>query len=82
MLKLVVRFGFLSDIVYIAMYYYKTNRYKEALFVIEIAKVKLSQPHIMYCGNMKPDNYTKAVDGLSFSAKNETCRSRRYQTQQ
>lgn len=30
MLKLVVKFGFLSDIVYIAMYYYKTNRYKEA----------------------------------------------------
>ncbi|XP_052687896.1 uncharacterized protein LOC128166645 [Crassostrea angulata] len=48
MLKLAAKFGYVSDMLYIAMYYYKTLRYREALFVIEMTKVKLAQPYLMY----------------------------------
>ncbi|XP_048751195.2 uncharacterized protein LOC125662893 [Ostrea edulis] len=36
MLKLAAKFGFVSDMLHIAMYYYKTFRYKEAIFAIEM----------------------------------------------
>ena len=48
MLKLAAKFGCVSDMVYVAMYYYKTSRYREALSVIEMTKVKLAQPGLMY----------------------------------
>ncbi|XP_062592778.1 uncharacterized protein LOC134254251 [Saccostrea cucullata] len=48
MLKLAVKFGCISDMLYIAMFYYKTLRYKEALSVLEMTKVKLAQPYVMY----------------------------------
>jgi hypothetical protein len=44
MLKLTVKFGWISDMVYIAMYHYKTLRYTEGLSVIEMTKVNLAQP--------------------------------------
>ncbi|XP_062604735.1 uncharacterized protein LOC134266526, partial [Saccostrea cucullata] len=47
MLKLAVKFGFISDILYVAMYYYKTLRYDEALSVIQTAKAKLAQTYQM-----------------------------------
>lgn len=48
MLKLAARFGCISDMLYIAIYYYKTLRYREALSVIKTTKVKLAQPYLMY----------------------------------
>ena len=43
MLKLAAKFGSVSDLLYIAMYNYKTFRYREALPVLEMTKVKLAQ---------------------------------------
>ncbi|XP_062601449.1 uncharacterized protein LOC134263155 [Saccostrea cucullata] len=40
MLKLAAKFGCITDMLYIAMYYYKTLRYTEALSIIEMIKVK------------------------------------------
>lgn len=48
MLKLAAKFGCISDMLYIAMYYYKTIRYKEALTVIEMTKVKFAQSYLVY----------------------------------
>ncbi|XP_062588394.1 uncharacterized protein LOC134250053 [Saccostrea cucullata] len=47
MLKLASKFGSISDMLFIAMFFYKTLRYKEALSVIEMTKVKCSQPYVM-----------------------------------
>nr|XP_011448995.2 uncharacterized protein LOC105343365 [Crassostrea gigas] len=69
MLKLAAKFGFVSDMFYIAMYYYKTLRYREALFVIEMTKVKLAQPYLMYRDNVDRERYTEAVGGQSWSTK-------------
>nr|XP_022326178.1 uncharacterized protein LOC111126075 isoform X2 [Crassostrea virginica] len=69
MLKLSAKFGFVSDLLYIAMYFYKTLRYREALSVIEMIKAKLAQPNLMYYRSVDPERYTDAVGGLSWSNK-------------
>nr|XP_034322924.1 uncharacterized protein LOC117688743 [Crassostrea gigas] len=69
MLKLAAKFGFVSDMLYIAMYYYKTLRYREALSVIEMTKVKLVQPYLMYRHHVDRERYTEAVGGQSWSTK-------------
>ncbi|XP_078323250.1 uncharacterized protein LOC144622452 [Crassostrea virginica] len=69
MLKLAAKFGCVSDLLYIAMYFYKKLRHREALSVIEMTKVKLAQPGLMYMGYVDPDRYTEAVGGRSWSTK-------------
>nr|XP_034302761.1 uncharacterized protein LOC117681602 [Crassostrea gigas] len=69
MLKLAAKFGIVSDMLYIAMYYYKTLRYREALSVIEMTKVKLAQPYLMYNGRVDGERYTEAVGEQSWSTK-------------
>lgn len=41
LLILSMKFGYLSDMLYPALFYYKTFRYKEALSIIDISKVKM-----------------------------------------
>nr|XP_022298628.1 uncharacterized protein LOC111107637 [Crassostrea virginica]XP_022298629.1 uncharacterized protein LOC111107637 [Crassostrea virginica] len=69
MLKLAAKFGFVSDLLYIAMYFYKTSRHREALSVIEMTKVKIAQPGLMYKDHVDPERYTEAVGGRSWSYK-------------
>nr|XP_022308597.1 uncharacterized protein LOC111114543 [Crassostrea virginica] len=69
MLKLASKFGFVSELLYIALYYHKTFRYKETLSVIKITKVKLAQPGLMYREHVDPERYTEAVGGQSWSTK-------------
>uniref|UniRef100_K1R280 Uncharacterized protein C3orf59-like protein n=1 Tax=Magallana gigas TaxID=29159 RepID=K1R280_MAGGI len=69
MLKLAAKFGFVSDTLYIAMYYYKTFRYREASSVIEMTKVKLAKPYLMYSIHVDRERYTEAVGGESWSTK-------------
>ncbi|XP_062583483.1 uncharacterized protein LOC134245222 [Saccostrea cucullata] len=69
MLKLAAKFGCISDMLYIAMYYYKTLRYMEALSIIEMIKIKLAQPYVMYVYNVDTEMYIEAVGGQSWSAK-------------
>jgi tetratricopeptide (TPR) repeat protein len=69
MLKLAAKFGFISDRLYLAMYYYKTLRYTEALSVIEMTKVNLAQPYVMYMGRADTERYTEDVGGQSWSTK-------------
>ncbi|XP_061165131.1 uncharacterized protein LOC133174107 [Saccostrea echinata] len=72
MLKLVAKFGCISDALYLAMYYYKTSRYTEALSIIEMTKVKLSQPyviHLLQIGGRQKYMYSEAVGGKNWSIK-------------
>nr|XP_022335968.1 uncharacterized protein LOC111132453 [Crassostrea virginica] len=69
MLKLAAKFGFAPDLLYIAMYFYKTFRHREALSVIEMTKVKLAQPGLMYDIHVDPERYSEAVGGRSWSYK-------------
>ncbi|XP_052699194.1 uncharacterized protein LOC128176720 [Crassostrea angulata] len=69
LLKLTAKFGCVSDMLYLAMYYYKTLRYREALSVIERTKVKLAQPYLMYNERVDRERYNDAVGGQSWSKK-------------
>nr|XP_034303456.1 uncharacterized protein LOC117681750 isoform X3 [Crassostrea gigas] len=69
MLKLAAKFGYVSDMMYIAMYYYKTLRYREALSVLEMTKVKLAQPYLMDERHVDRERYIEAVGGQSWSTK-------------
>ncbi|XP_061188880.1 uncharacterized protein LOC133197056 [Saccostrea echinata] len=69
MLKLAAKFGYISDMSFIALYYYKTLRYMEALSIIEMIKVKLAQPYVMYMFNVEAEMYLEAVGGQSWSTK-------------
>ncbi|XP_078321056.1 uncharacterized protein LOC111112988 isoform X3 [Crassostrea virginica] len=69
MLKLAAKLGFVSDMMYIAMFYCKTFRYREALYITEMIKVKLAQPGLMYRRRVHPERYTEAVGEQSWSTK-------------
>ncbi|XP_056014771.1 uncharacterized protein LOC125673784 [Ostrea edulis] len=69
MLKLTTKFGSISDRLFIAMYYYKTLRYTEALSVIEMTKINIAQPYVMYNFTVDTERYTEAVGGQSWSTK-------------
>uniref|UniRef100_K1QXC4 Uncharacterized protein C3orf59 n=1 Tax=Magallana gigas TaxID=29159 RepID=K1QXC4_MAGGI len=69
MLNIAAKFGWVSDMLYIALYFYKTFRYRKALSVIEMTKVKLAQPYLMYTGRVDRERYTEAVGGQSWSTK-------------
>lgn len=47
MLKLSAKFGSISDMLYVAMFYYKTIRTRKALNVLEITKTELVRPFFM-----------------------------------
>ncbi|XP_011418331.3 uncharacterized protein [Magallana gigas] len=68
-LKLSAKFGCVSDMLYIVIYYYKTFRYREALSVLEITKVKLAEPYLMYDRHVDREKYIEAVGGQSWSKK-------------
>nr|XP_022298631.1 uncharacterized protein LOC111107639 [Crassostrea virginica] len=69
MLKLAAKFGYVFDLLYIAMYFYQTTRHREALSVIEMTKVKLAQPGLINMRHVDPERYTEAVGGRSWSYK-------------
>lgn len=65
--KLSVKFGFVSDRLYIAMYYYNTFRYREPLSVIEMTKINLAQPYLIYNIYVDRKKCSEAVGGQSGS---------------
>ncbi|XP_052703097.1 uncharacterized protein LOC128179633 [Crassostrea angulata] len=69
MLLRATKFGCISDMLYIAMYYYRTLRYREALSVIDMTKVKLARPYLMYWNGVDKERYTEAMGGQSWSTK-------------
>ncbi|XP_052689454.1 uncharacterized protein LOC128167655 [Crassostrea angulata] len=69
MLKFAANFGDVSDMLYIAMSYYKTCRYMKTLYVLEMTKSKLIQPCLLYRRHVDPEWYTGFVGGQSWSSK-------------
>ncbi|XP_061166087.1 uncharacterized protein LOC133175007 [Saccostrea echinata] len=69
MLKLAAKFGYITDMLYIAMYNYETLRYMKALSIIEKIKVNLAQPYVIYESKVDTEIYTEAVRGQSWSTK-------------
>eukprot|EP00105_Crassostrea_gigas_P036483 XP_019920631.1 PREDICTED: uncharacterized protein LOC109617970 [Crassostrea gigas] len=68
LLKLAGRFGHLSCLLYLAMYFYRTCRYGEALHVTALIKSRLTHPYIMY-NTVDRERYNECVAGWSLSKR-------------
>ncbi|XP_062608670.1 uncharacterized protein LOC134270467 [Saccostrea cucullata] len=69
MMKLAAKFGFISDRLFIVMYFYKRFRYLEALIVTKKVKIMLEQPYVVYRGRVNAWRYSEDVGNLPLSTK-------------
>jgi tetratricopeptide (TPR) repeat protein len=58
-----------SDILYLAMYYYRTRRYEHSLRCLQRAQERMSVPYVMYDGNVNVEIYRRAMTAVSLSDK-------------
>lgn len=68
LLKLAGRLGNLSHLLYLAMLYYRTYRYREALQVIALVQSRLAKPFVFY-SFVDPKIYNDSVAGWSLSKR-------------
>nr|XP_034337271.1 uncharacterized protein LOC117692707 [Crassostrea gigas] len=66
MLRLAGKFGCVSDMLYVVMFYYKTYRYRKALSILELTKTRLARPYLMYNRHVDNEMYIEAVGGKSW----------------
>ncbi|XP_061194728.1 uncharacterized protein LOC133202871 [Saccostrea echinata] len=69
LLKLAGKLGFLSTILYVALFHYATHRYTEAVRVLEDLKTKMSQSSLLYHKSVDTRAYEEAVKGLPWSVR-------------
>jgi hypothetical protein len=73
MLKLAARIGPVCYALYLALYYYRTGRYNEALHITNLTKQRLSQPDSLLIGSIiDRQKYREAVGSLSLSRRMNT----------
>ncbi|XP_048766540.2 uncharacterized protein LOC125673782 [Ostrea edulis] len=72
MLKLASGVGLVSHSLHLALYYYRTRRYNEALRLTYLIKQRLLQPYILYCDNVDKKMYREVVGSVSLSRKMKT----------
>ncbi|XP_065929819.1 uncharacterized protein [Magallana gigas] len=68
LLKLAGRVGDVSCLLYLALYYFRTCKYREALHVTALVKSRLTQPYILY-SRLDRARYNECVAGLSLSKR-------------
>ncbi|XP_062608993.1 uncharacterized protein LOC134270768 [Saccostrea cucullata] len=69
MLKLSLQVGTIPHSLYLALYYHRTGRYNEALYITNQTKRRLSEPHVMHNGMGDSYRYREYVSGLSLSKR-------------
>ncbi|XP_062603878.1 uncharacterized protein LOC134265675 [Saccostrea cucullata] len=69
MLKLPCTTGFVSDILYLAMYFYRTRRYELSLNCLKKAQERMSAPFIVYDKTVDIDTYEYYTTGMSLEMK-------------
>ncbi|XP_062592426.1 uncharacterized protein LOC134253852 [Saccostrea cucullata] len=69
LLKLSAKFGFMSDILYLAMYFYRTFRYEQSLRCLQKAQERISVSFILSECHVNPDMYRHCVMGMSLFHK-------------
>nr|XP_022289690.1 uncharacterized protein LOC111101474 [Crassostrea virginica] len=72
-MKLAVKIGCVSEIVYLAMYYYKNCHYVALLNCLQKAKRRLSRPYVVYYRHTDEVKYIRSMKGVSLSDKMNKC---------
>lgn len=63
LLKLAGKLGDVSHMLYLAMYYYRKCRIREALNITNLVKSRLYQPYLMYYDRVDTEKYNESVSG-------------------
>jgi hypothetical protein len=69
MLKIASKIGYVSHILYLSMYYYRTCRYDQSLRCLQTAQERMSVPYVMYRDNVNVEIYRRAMTGVSLCDK-------------
>lgn len=69
LLKISVRFGCLSDVIYLALFHCVTGENQKALRILEKLKRALFQPYVIYNGRVNRMAYRQKVVGQSLQEK-------------
>ena len=72
-MKLAVKIGCVSEIVYLAMYYYKNCQYVELLNCLPKAKRRLSRPYVVHYRLTDEEKYIRSMKGVSLCDKMNKC---------
>lgn len=67
-LKLAFRFSTVSDMLHLAMYYFRTYRFRKSLKITALVKSKLAQPYLMY-NTVNRKKYNECLGDLSLSRR-------------
>ncbi|XP_078319750.1 uncharacterized protein LOC144621065 [Crassostrea virginica] len=73
MMKLAVKIGWVSQIIYLAIHYYRNCQYEESLRCLHRAQDKMSKPYAIYQGNVNVEMYRRAMAGVSLSDRVRKC---------
>nr|XP_022287487.1 uncharacterized protein LOC111100146 [Crassostrea virginica] len=73
MMKLAVKISFVSEILYLAIHYYRNCQYEESLRCLLRAQDKMSKPYVIYNGNIYEEVYRRAMAGVSLGEKMRKC---------
>ena len=73
MMNLASKIGCASEILYLAMLYYKTCQYEQSLRCLQRAQDKMSKPYVTYYGQVNKEMYRRAMAGVSLSDRMRKC---------
>ena len=73
MMKLAVKIGCVSQILYLAIHYYRNCQYEESMRCLLRAQEKMSKPHVIYIDSVNEEVYRHAMTGVSHSDRMKTC---------
>ncbi|XP_078337005.1 uncharacterized protein LOC144626588 [Crassostrea virginica] len=73
MMKRSTNIGCASDILYLAMLYFKNCQYEQSLRCLRRAQDKMSKPYIIYGRSVNEEVYRRAMAGVSLSDRMRKC---------
>ncbi|XP_078337031.1 uncharacterized protein LOC111099656 isoform X1 [Crassostrea virginica] len=73
MMKLATKIGCASDVLDLAMLYFKNCQYELSLRCLQRAQDKMSKPFVVYYGQVNEEMYRRAMAGVSLSDRMRKC---------
>ena len=72
-MKLAVKIGCVSQILYLAIHYYRNCQYEESLQCLRKAQDNMSKPYVIYGEIVNEEVYRRAMAGMSLSDRMRKC---------
>ena len=73
MMKLAVKIGCVSQIMYMAVHYYRNCQYEMSLPCLQRAQDNMSKPYVIYRNSFNEEMYRRAMTGVSLSDRMRKC---------